>query len=150
MSIGTGDGLMPSQALDGAERNAWWFELPYASLPPGLSMNDRGKHWAKTRSTAMVRKDVVALVAQSGVPAMGRIRVDVTWFVKTKHRRDTDNAAPLLKAIYDAIGSDRGVSAHIVADDAPEFMEKPGATIHYDKECTPHFVVTITRLDGAA
>ena len=136
---------MPSYALHQPERNAWWFTLDYPRAPKGLNANDRVHYMAKSTATAKIRKQVVELVAAAGVPAMGRCRVDLTWHVKTRARRDTDNLAPFLKAIYDAIGSDRGVSAHIVADDAPEFMEKPGATIHYDRECTPHFVVTITR-----
>ena len=131
------------------ERNAWWFNLPYPSIPAGLSMNDRPKHWSvKANSTAMVRRDVVALVKQAGVPKLDRCRVNVTRHVRTRHTRDTDNAAPLLKAIYDGIGSNKGISANITPDDAPEFMEKPGATIHYDKACEPHFLVTITRLDA--
>jgi hypothetical protein len=80
------------------------------------------------------------------LPRVDRIRVDVAWIVKDHIRRDTDNLAPFLKAIYDGIGADKGVSAHVVPDDAPEFMEKVGATIRYDREATPHFEVTITEL----
>jgi Holliday junction resolvase RusA-like endonuclease len=80
------------------------------------------------------------------IPSLEKCRVDVTWFVNTRTRRDTDNLAPLLKAIYDGLGSDTGVSARIVPDDAPAFMEKPEATIIFDKKCKPHFRVTITEL----
>ena len=125
----------------------WWgFDLNIPKPPPGLSANDRFHHMVKARATADVRATLYWLCARCNVPAMARCRVDVVWVVKDRRRRDTDNLAPLLKAIYDGIGSDKGTSAHIVPDDAPEFMEKPGATIRYDKDATPHFEITITEV----
>jgi hypothetical protein len=128
---------------------SWSFDLSYPSPPPGLSANDRG-HWArKAKSTAEVRRAVFALTRRAKVPALEKCRVDVVWVVATKHVRDTDNFPFLLKAIYDGIGSNRGVSARIVDDDSPEYMVKPGATILYEPGCTPHFTVTITDLGNA-
>ena len=124
----------------------WSFTLPYPALPKGLSMNYRGSHWPRSNNTAMVRRDVFSLVRAARIPALDRCQVDVCWLVKTKTKRDSDNLAPLLKAIYDGIGSDRGISARIVEDDSPEYMVKRSATIHYDKANTPGFVVTITAL----
>lgn len=130
--------------------SSWSFDLPFVSPPQGLSANDRG-HWGrKASNTAMVRQMVFVKVRAAHVPALERCRVDVEWVVRTQHRRDTDNLAPLLKAIYDGIGSDRGVSARIVEDDAPQFMDKPGATIRYAPEETPRFTVTITDLGDAS
>jgi hypothetical protein len=128
----------------------WSFDLPFASPPSGLSANDRG-HWGRKAShTAMVRQMVFAYTRAAHVPALERCRVEVEWVVVTKHRRDTDNLAPLLKAIYDGVGSDRGVSARIVEDDDPAHMVKPGATIRYAPDETPRFVVTITDLGRAS
>jgi hypothetical protein len=98
----------------------------------------------------MVRQMVFAYTRAAHVPALERCRVEVEWVVVTKHRRDTDNLAPLLKAIYDGVGSDRGVSARIVEDDDPAHMVKPGATIRYAPDETPRFVVTITDLGRAS
>lgn len=103
-------------------------------------------YMGKSRATAKLRMEVVALLSDTEFPELKRIRVDCEWVVKTKAKRDPDNLAPMLKAIYDAIGSDRGVGAHLVADDSPEYMEKVGATIRYDKDAEPHFVITITDL----
>ena len=126
---------------------AWSFDLPFMSPPKGLSANDRGGKWySKASSTAMVRQMVFTYTRATHVPALERCRVDVEWVVRTKHRRDTDNLAPLLKAIYDGIGSDRGVSARIVDDDDPAHMSKPGATIRYAPDEAPRFIVTITDL----
>jgi hypothetical protein len=124
----------------------WTFELPYTRAPKGLSANDRS-HWrTKAASTQEVRIEVAALATIALIPPLERCRVDVEWVVNTRARRDTDNLAPFLKAIYDGIGADRGVSAHVVPDDAPEYMEKVGATIRYDKDATPHFEVTVRDL----
>jgi hypothetical protein len=121
----------------------WVFTLPFDRAPKGLSSNDR-PHWAtKARSTSIVRTLVAAKVRDEQVPQLNRCRVDVEWVVNTRHRRDTDNLAPFLKAIYDGIGADKGISAHVVPDDAPEYMEKVGATIRYEKGAEPHFEVTI-------
>lgn len=119
------------------------FILDYPRPPEGLSANDRA-HWSvKAGATADIRFEVMAKTRALRLGAAERVRVDVVWVVADKRRRDTDNLAPFLKAIYDGIGSDKGVSARIVEDDAPEFMEKPAATIRYEKGCRPHFEVTI-------
>lgn len=127
---------------------SWSFDLPFVSPPKGLSANDRG-HWGrKASNTAMVRQMVFVKVRAAHVPALERCRVDVEWVVVTRHRRDSDNCAPLLKAIFDGIGSDKGVSARVVDDDDPAHMVKPAATIRYAPDETPRFVVTITDLGG--
>ena len=124
----------------------WSFDLVFERAPKGLSANDRS-HWrVKARSTSIVRTLVAAHVRGAGVPSMDRCRVDVEWVVTTKHRRDEDNLAPFLKAIYDGIGADKGISAHIVPDDDPAHMEKRGATIRYEHGGTARFVVTITEV----
>jgi crossover junction endodeoxyribonuclease RusA len=126
--------------------SSWSFDLPFVSPPQGLSANDRG-HWGhKASNTAMVRQMVFVKVRAAHVPALECCRVDVEWVVVTKHRRDTDNLAPLLKAIFDGIGSDQGVSARIVEDDDPAHMVKHFATIRYAPDETPRFIVTITDL----
>jgi len=107
----------------------WTIRLEYTRPPTGLSLNDR-PHWAtKSRNTAMVRNDVFVKVRAAKVPALERIAVFVTWYVFDGRTRDSDNPAPLLKAIYDGIGANRGISARIVEDDSPEYMDKRGLTI---------------------
>lgn len=128
----------------------WSFRLPYVGVPRGLSLNER-PHWrVKAKSTAMVRHDVMVLARAAHIPGLEKIQVDVEWTVGTKHRRDTDNISPLLKAIYDGVGADRGVSARIVEDDAPEFLVKPSATIRYLKGSPQFFTVTITDIGEVA
>lgn len=127
------------------ELRSWQIRLDFTRPPKGLSANDRA-HWrTKAKSTALVRGLVAQRVRYAGVPKLGRCRVDVQWIVTNARTRDPDNLAPLTKAIYDAIGSNRGVGARIVEDDDPAHMEKPQATILVDhNEDAAYFVITIT------
>ncbi len=123
---------------------SWTLNLPYARPPKGLSANWRG-HWAtKARSTAALRSLVVALARAARIPQLQRVEVEVVWVVKDRRKRDADGPDPMCKAIYDAIGSDRGVSAHIVADDSPEFMSKPRLRIEHRPDESPHFEVRVS------
>ena len=124
----------------------WTLELGYAKPPDGLSANWRG-HWAtKARSTASVRALVKYLAIEAGIEPMRRCQVEVIWCVADRRRRDDDSLAPFAKAVYDGLGADKGVSAHIVADDAPAFMRKMHPRIEYRPNTTPHFEVIVTDL----
>ncbi|WP_353809109.1 hypothetical protein [Agromyces sp. SYSU T00194] len=128
----------------------WTITLNYPRPPKGLSANDRVHHLAKYRATQAIRQEVAVKVQALRVPKLERVRVDVVWWVTDRRRRDVDNLSPLLKAIYDGIGADKGVSAHVVPDDAPEFMVKPSATIELLPAGRAHFEVRITNVGGAA
>lgn len=122
----------------------WVLELNYPRPPKGLSANDRA-HWTvKSKSTAEVRAQVKYLAWAAGVEPMQRCQVEIIWVVADKRRRDSDNAAPFAKAIFDGLAADKGVSAHIVPDDAPEYMTKLMPRIEYRADATPHFEVHIT------
>lgn len=126
----------------------WSFTLPYPRPPRGLHANDR-IHWrGKAKSSAKVRQDVFTLVRAAHVPALKRIRVDVEWVVPDRRKRDTDGPEPMLKAIFDGIGSDRGVSARIVEDDDPLHMDKGRLTIRHEPGCTARFIVTISEMEA--
>lgn len=124
----------------------WLLELAYPKPPKGLSANDRA-HWAvKSKSTAEVRAQVKTLAHAAGIEPMQRCQVEIVWVVADKRRRDADNAAPFAKAIFDGLGADKGVSAHIVVDDDPAHMVKLMPRIEYQQGSTPHFEVIITDL----
>ena len=124
----------------------WALELGYTKPPNGLSANWRG-HWAtKARSTASARALVKYLALEAGIEPMQRCQVEIVWVVADKRRRDADNAAPFAKAIFDGLGADRGVSAHIVADDDPAHMVKLMPRIEHRPGCTPHFEIIITEV----
>lgn len=118
--------------------------LPYARAPKGLSANDRC-HWrTKARSTLEVRQTIVNAALVQRIPVMQRMEVELVWVVGDKRKRDPDNLFPLLKAICDGLGSDRGVSAHLVTDDSPEYMTKHHPRIEYQPGTTPRMEVRIT------
>lgn len=122
----------------------WTLELGYTKPPDGLSANDR-THWAvKSKSTAAVRSLVKYLALEAGIEPMQRCQVEVIWVVTDRRRRDVDNHLYFYKAICDGLGADRGVSAHIVPDDTPEYMTKMIPRIEYRPGSTPHFEVLIS------
>lgn len=122
----------------------WILELPFERPPKGLHANDRVHHMVKARSAKQVREMVTVLCRSQRIPKLDRISVQVVWVVPTRHKRDEDGPDPFCKVIYDAIGSDRGVSARIVQDDTKEFMDKPRLVIEHQPGVTAHFRVEIT------
>ena len=124
----------------------WTLKLPYPRPPEGLHANDRC-HWrVKSQSTASVRDLVMMLCRSQRIPRMQRVSVQVVWVVPDRRKRDSDGPDPLCKVIYDAIGSDRGVSARLVPDDSPEFMDKPRLRIEH-RPGPAHFEIQIREVE---
>ena len=130
---------------------SWLIRLDYPRPLRGLHANDR-THWAvRAENTLTIRNEVFYKVRAAKVPALERIQVDVTWVVFDRRTRDIDNLYPWCKAIYDAIGSNKGISARIVDDDSPEYFDKPAPTIHLAPGKGPaYFEVRITDMGDAA
>ena len=122
--------------------------LPFDRPPKGLAANDRC-HWStRNRSTQLVRQRVCAW-GEAEVEPAPRLSVELVWVVKDRRKRDEDNLWPMLKAVCDGLGSDRGTSARLVADDSPEFMVKLAPRIEYRPGVElPFFEVRVTRLGG--
>lgn len=122
----------------------WTITLPYPKPPKGLSLNDRC-HWAtKAENTALIRRSVKHLAYNAGIPKMQRMQVELVWVVKDRRTRDSDNTAPLLKAVADGLASNKGVSANLVPDDSPDYCVKLMPRIEYQPGSTPHFEVIIS------
>jgi hypothetical protein len=132
----------------------WTFMLPEGLCrAPGLSANDRVNHFMRNRATQAVRDAVTyqlrSLINRRRMPArLEKVRVDITWYVRDRRRRDPNNLHPLAKAVCDAIGSDRGTGVRLVPDDDPEHMEQPTPRIVNHSGDAPGFIVTITNLGG--
>jgi hypothetical protein len=99
-------------------------------------------------ATQDVRREVMARTRALHLGVLDRIRVQVTWVVGDRRKRDTDNLWPFTKAIYDGIAANRGISAHLVDDDDPAHVDKPQPIIRYEKGGRAHFEVTITEVDA--
>lgn len=124
----------------------WTIHLGYRKIPDGLSLNSRGAWQVKNRSTKEIRTLVALRARQMRIPRMERIGVTLTWVVNTRHTRDPDNLAGLFKVAVDGLASNKGISAHLVADDDPGHVHREHPAIEYQPEATPHFELTITDL----
>lgn len=123
----------------------WTLTLNYPRPPKGLSANDRA-HWAvKSKATAEVRELVKMHARSQRIPTMQRMQVELVWVVADRRRRDGgENLGPLLKAVVDGLAADKGTSAHLVPDDAPEFVTRLMPRIEFRQGETPYFEVIIT------
>jgi crossover junction endodeoxyribonuclease RusA len=102
----------------------WTLDLPYERPP--LNANQR-LHWAKKAAlTKQVRAASFYAAKSAGVLRCDKVRVTLTWFVRTTTRRDADNVVPTLKALCDGL-----VDAGIVSDDTPDQMVKVMPVIVY-------------------
>ncbi len=107
----------PLPGLDDVETGRWTLVLPYETPP--LTANQRMHHMARHRHVKALRGTTTMLARAAHIPELPACRVTLTWFVQTRHRRDTDNVVPTLKAACDGL-----VDAGIVPDDTPELMAK--------------------------
>lgn len=130
------------------EPAGWQFILDYPRPPKSLSANDRRSRFVRQGATKDIRMEVFAKTRALHLGVLDAITVQVTWVVADRRRRDVDNLWPFCKVIYDGIGADKGISAHLVEDDDPSHMQKPTPIIRYEKGARPHFQVTITPWGG--
>lgn len=125
----------------------WTFRLNYPRPPKGLHANDRA-HWrTKAKSTETIRQETMLRVRSLHLGELERISVQLVWVVGDNYKRDADNIWPLLKAVCDGIGSDRGTSARLVPDDDPAHMVKLAPVIRLVPASSAHFVVIINELE---
>ena len=82
------------------------FKITVPSLPPvEFSPNWRG-HWSeRSRAGNKAHDDIIALVKEQGWDgkALSGVTISVSWGVKDKRRRDTDNFAARTKPYIDAL-----------------------------------------------
>ncbi|PRQ10612.1 hypothetical protein C1Y63_10480 [Corynebacterium sp. 13CS0277] len=97
------------------------YRLPLPWMRPPLTLNQR-LHWAKkAQLTKGVRGNAYWRAAHHQLPkGVGYARVQLHYRPRDRRRRDTDNLVPTLKALADGL-----VDYGLVADDTPEFMDKP-------------------------
>lgn len=127
------------------EPDMWILYFPWPTNP--LPMNGSRGGWRRhSKQVAAIRDQAVYTARSARIPALGRCRAQLTWWVTTNGVRDVDNLADLEKRLFDAL-----VIAGIVADDKPELMEKPRGLIRKvsdsDGLLTDRgFTLTVTRL----
>ncbi|MGX9348126.1 hypothetical protein [Microbacterium sp. KNMS] len=131
------------------DADTWHIHFGWPSNP--LPMNGaRGNRHAATRAERDVRDHAHQVIQWfAKVPALGRCRAELTWWVPDRIVRDPDNLARLEKRLFDAI-----VRAGVVPDDRPDLMDKPRARIRPIADSDglvsrKGFTLTITRLEEA-
>ena len=114
------------------------------SRPP-LTENQR-MGWRQRHGIVRVVRRLASFEArQAGLSELGVCRVTLTWFVKTRTRRDADNIVPTLKAMCDGL-----VDAGVVVDDIPALMDKPMPRIVYEQGGTPRLELHVEQLPADA
>lgn len=117
--------------------DSWTLRVGHYTTPP-LSLNDR-LHWrVKAKITAEVR-EYVKQSAWYNVPACERILVELHYVPRDRRRRDRDNLVATLKPCLDGL-----VSAGVVADDAPEYVDW-GVFLDDPDPKDPHLYLRIER-----
>ena len=119
--------------------------LPWTRLP--LSQNDRGG-WQAKHFPMQDAIDVVATVVGHKHPSLRIVGCDVILHMwpTTRHRRDTDNLAPTLKACMDAL-----VAVGTIPDDSWVHVPFSGHRIHEPTKEPPYgamFVLELRPCDG--
>lgn len=100
----------------------WVLRLPFTKA---MTLNDRQSHWAKAASVKPWRQAAATHAAQSRVPRLLRVRIELHYVPKDKRRRDPLNLVAALKPIEDGI-----VDAGVVPDDTTEFVDPTMPRIH--------------------
>ena len=117
----------------------WHFDFEWPKPP--LSLNYRMHRMQEAKIVKELRSEMHARARV--LPDMGRCEVTLTWFVKTRARRDDENPVPTLKALCDGI-----VDAEVVTDDTHEFMVKNMPVIVYRKGQPASMRLTIKELEA--
>lgn len=92
------------------------YEIPLPFKRPPLTLNGR-YHWAEqNRLTQQLR--MIGKVKTRHLPEMEKCRVELVWYVNTRHRRDTINPSLTLKALVDGM-----VDAEVIPDDTYQHVE---------------------------
>ena len=116
----------------------WHFDFEWPKPP--LSLNYRMHRMQEAKIVKELRSEMHARAR--ALPDMDRCEVTLTWFVKTRARRDDENPVPTLKALCDGI-----VDAEVVTDDTHEFMVKNMPVIVYRKGQPASMRLTIKELE---
>lgn len=127
-------------------RSEWVIPLPW-DVPPVKPNGGYGSIYGHAAKVKQARTAMGLLARKANIPPLTKCRVQLTWYVPDKIRRDVDNLAWTLKPLCDALAGTKPMDWKIVDDDTPEFMEKLMPDIVYRPGQRKELVVTITALE---
>lgn len=123
----------------------WILDFDYAKNP--LPMNgSHGHHHGHAKKVRTARTLARREANLAGIPPLGRARVQLTWYVLARGRRDPINLSLLVKAMCDGL-VDHGATT----DDTPDLMDTPTSRIiRVDPALNPSawMELSVTRWDG--
>ncbi len=112
---------------------------------PPMSANDqRRAHWTAVRKAKVeVETDVYWRAKAAQIVVQPPVEVFLTWYAKDARIRDSDSAAPMLKACLDAL-----VLADVLPGDDHRYVTRSGSSVVVDR-ADPRVEITITETEAA-
>ena len=115
------------------------FSITIPRLPPAECSPNSRAHWrAKGEAVAIAKDEAIAAVREQGWsgPPIQLALIQVSWGVKDKRKRDTDNFVARTKPFIDGL-----IKAGVIADDS-RFHVRYSFTWH--SSSVPETVITIS------
>lgn len=111
---------------------------------PPITENQR-YHWAKKAKLTREVRNWAGLLFRTARFADIPLRVELTWYVNDRRKRDEENVIPTLKAICDGL-----VDAGVVPDDTPQYMRKEMPRVVFDRNTDKRLVLTLSSSRGGS
>jgi len=114
------------------------------TTPPMSSNQQRRAHWTTVRRAKVeVETDVYWRAKAAQIAVQPPVEVFLTWYAKDARIRDSDGAAPMLKACLDAL-----VLADVLPGDDHRYVRRSGSSVVVDR-ADPRIEITITETEAA-
>jgi len=112
--------------------------------PPMTANDQRKAHWTEVRRAKVeVETDVYWRAKAAQIAVQPPVEVFLTWYAKDARIRDSDSAAPMLKACLDAL-----VLADVLPGDDHRYVTRSGSSVVVDR-ADPRVEITITETEAA-
>jgi len=112
--------------------------------PPMTANDQRKAHWTEVRRAKVeVETDVYWRAKAAQIAVQPPVEVFLTWYAKDARIRDSDSAAPMLKACLDAL-----VLADVLPGDDHRYVTRSGSSVVVDR-ADPRIEITITETEAA-
>lgn len=133
------------------------FVLPLSFTTPPLSLNKHMHYMQRAKIVRELRHEVVVRLGSQQVPRpAAHVSAQFHWRPKHNRVRDTDNLAPTIKPLIDALTPETPARVRgkrlmqaipgygLVPDDAPQYVTRPEAVIHPASSTSPRCWMELT------
>jgi len=113
------------------------------ATPPLTSNGQRRAHWTVVRKAKVeVETDVYWRAKAAQIAVQAPVEVFLTWYAKDARIRDSDSAAPMLKACLDAL-----VLADVLPGDDHRYVTRSGCSVVVDR-ADPRIELSIREVEA--